>query len=126
MAAAIRAIGTSSACSSPLRWEKNSLTRVRARKGDGLAWGSLRRPFLTATGQRECEKKGEGSQAGPHPLPPPCPRGRGGPMEAGEWERADHPKNLFRASATAARTHSGAVPPKLVRLATARSASSTS
>ena len=29
-----------------------------------------------------------------------------------------HSRNLFRAAAMAARTHSGAVPPRLVRLAT--------
>ena len=37
-----------------------------------------------------------------------------------------HSRNRLRAAATAARTCSGAVPPKLVRLATERSASSTS
>src|ERR1700739_2898475 len=41
---------------------------------------------------------------------------------AGSKARAEHhSRNLFRAAMMAARTHSGAVPPRLVRLATERS-----
>ena len=42
-----------------------------------------------------------------------------GARPAGSEARTEHhSRNLFRAATMAARTHSGAVPPKLVRLAT--------
>jgi len=55
--------------------------------------------------------------------PPRLRRGEweGGRPTGSEARTERHSKNLFRASTMAARTHSGAVPPKLVRLATERS-----
>src|SRR5438132_1425672 len=107
-----------------------SLTRIGPRVGDWHIWRRLRRISLAAAS--ECQREGKSAQgdsggevdrgrparsAGRMPAAP-------GDAAAERWP--PHPKNLFLAAATAARTRSGAVPPKLVRLATERPASSTS
>src|SRR5437773_7357090 len=100
----MRATGTPSANSSPSRYGKNSGTRIHPGIGVGFVGRWLRRPLLAAPGERQHDQQQDQ---------------RPGDLTA-------HSRNLLRAATAAARTNAGAVPPKLVRLATERSTSSAS
>src|SRR4051794_33300963 len=99
----MRATGTSSAWSSTPRYGKNSATRVGPGIGVRLSRGRLRVTLLATSGKREDDEQQDRGSEGP----------------------ARHRRYLRRAAAIASRTRSGAVPPKLFRLATERSTSST-
>src|SRR5712671_1389063 len=107
-----------------------SLTRIRPRVGVGLVrrW-DWRIPLATPCQRQRKDEREEGDARGEadHGRPariagkmPAVP----GEMGLQHWP--PHSRNLLRASPAAARTRSGAAPPKLVRLAAERPASNTS
>src|SRR5712671_1551052 len=107
-----------------------SLTRIGPRIGVGLVRRWDRRVPLAAG--RECyrehesaegDARGEADRGRPARMAGKMPAV---PGEIGLQHRPPHARNRLRASLAAARTRSGAVPPKLVRLAAERPASNTS
>src|SRR5216683_4218679 len=106
------------------------LTRIGPWIGVGLVRRRDRRVPLATPCQRQRKDEGEEGDARGE-----ADRGRPArmagkmsavPGEIGLQHRPPHSRNRLRASLAAARTRSGAVPPKLVRLAAERPASSTS
>src|SRR5258708_3515772 len=90
--------------------------RIGARIGGGFVAGGLWAGLATAPGERQSDEQ--------HRDDPQRRHAPAGTMVGGII--LIHRQYLLRAAATAARTRPGAVPPKLVRLATDRSTSSTS
>src|ERR1700731_3122412 len=104
-----------------------SLTRIGPRIGVGLVRRWDRSVPLAAGRERnrenesaECDARGEADHGRSARMAGKMPAV---PGEMGLQHCPPHSRNLLRASPAAARTRSGAAPPKLVRLATERPAS---